>query len=151
MSKAGRAELVKILGKALLIYALILITMYSIINSSLTRISTIYMNSLGKLIIAMFITLLTVLVLRIIKSSNFIDYLLILSAATLGTSLLIYEYLIISRRSLEVHVLPLINILVHNGHAVLSVDLGQMLLLVAIILILLKVRVIKKKSNIRSF
>jgi len=148
MSKAGRAELVKTLSKALLIYTLTLIIIYSIINSSLTEISTMYINSLGKLIIAMFITLLTVLILRIIKSSNLTDYLLILSVVTLGISLLIYEHLAISQRSLKVYVLPLINILIHDGQAVLSVDLGQLLLLIALILILLKTRILKSKSNV---
>lgn len=148
MSKAGRAELVKTLSKALLIYTLTLIIIYSIINSSLTRISTIYINSLGKLIIAMFITLLTVLILRTIKSSNLTDYLIIPSVVTLGISLLIYEHLAISQRGLKVYVLPLINVLIHDGHAVLSVDLGQLFLLIALILILLKTRILRGKSKV---
>jgi len=139
MSKAGRAELLKTLSKVILTYILSIIIIYSIINSSLTAIHNLYVSPLSVTIIAMFIMLFITLILRTIRASEFTDYLLILSVTTLSISLLTHEYLTFSQRSLKVYILPLINIVTHDDHMVLSIDVGQLLLLAALALILAKV------------
>ena len=139
MSKAGRAELLKTLSKVILTYILSIIIIYSIINSSLTAIHNLYVSPLSVTIIAMFIMLFITLTLRTIRASEFTDYLLILSVTTLSISLLTHEYLTFSQRSLKVYILPLINIVTHDDHMVLSIDVGQLLLLAALALILAKV------------
>jgi len=139
MSKAGRAELLKTLSKVILTYILSIIIIYSIINSSLTAIHNLYVSPLSVTIIAMFIMLFITLTLRTIRASEFTDYLLILSVTTPSISLLTHEYLTFSQRSLKVYILPLINIVTHDDHMVLSIDVGQLLLLAALALILAKV------------
>ena len=144
MSKAGRAEHISILIKVLLAYSSLLFITYIVINASMRSIHSLPLNSLSEITMAAFLVFLISLLLRIIKSVPITNYLLLISLILLGITLFIQERIIFGRRSVKVYTLPLINVLVHDDHRVLSIDLGQLFILAFLILIIINIFRFKK-------
>ncbi len=87
------------------------------------------------LVLTAFLTTLVFVVASVIKYARKVIYALVFSLISVTVSFYLYEYYIVISRHLSVLPLPLIIILSNEGHSTYAIDLGQISLIIAILLI----------------
>ncbi len=89
------------------------------------------------LFVASFLALVASVIIRAVVTSEVLNHLILVSLLATSLMAFIDEYEAITSRHLSFKVLPFVLILKHGSKEVISIDLGQLLLAIAIILTLI--------------
>ncbi len=137
MSEAGRSE--RSSGRSalfsivlsILIYLILTFVFYPVIAYG-TR-GAINVGTSRYLFVASFLALIASLIIRALVTSEALNYLVLVSLVATSITAFIDEYVTITSRHLSFKVLPFVLVLKHGSKEVFSIDLGQLLLLAAIL------------------
>ena len=138
MNSAGRADKHNLL-RALTLYGLIL-TIISLILIITYKYYTAELDILRLLVVSSFTTIVLLLIARSLRSGLVLEYAVITSLYGFSIIFMSYEYLVLRSRDVDVTIIPLLNIIRHEGRYALSIDLGQLVLVIALVLTAIKLR-----------